>query len=228
MDALHDLVRMGKVHYLGASSMYCWQLARLQYTVKMNNWMTFTSMQGLWNLLYRKKEQEVNLFCRAEGIGLIPWSPLARGYWLGRGTRRRIGLIRGQSGHSPDVNSQGTGLLHPLRGQQLFGKNSAEYARLLDCEVHNMEDVERLARTNAPWVKALGADAVLKRRGYAVALINVDVDVIGRSNPLKRQRELAKRLLAANTHRWAATPTDITYVGWARPWKRVVQEGRPH
>ncbi|GLB00960.1 hypothetical protein AtubIFM57143_010333 [Aspergillus tubingensis] len=91
-----------------------------------------------------------------------------------------------------------------------------------------MEDVERLARTNAPWVKALGADAVLKRRGYAVALINVDVDVIGRSNPLKRQRELAKRLLAANTHRWAATPTDITYVGWARPWKRVVQEGRPH
>lgn len=135
--------------------------------------------------------------------------------------------IRGQSGHRPDVNSQGTGLLHPLRGQQLFGKYSAEYARLLDCELHNMEDVERLARTNAPWVKALGADAVLKRRGYAVALINVDVDVIGRSNPLKRQRELAKRLLAANTHRWAATPTDITYVGWARPWKRVVQEGRP-
>ncbi|PYH38157.1 aldo/keto reductase [Aspergillus neoniger CBS 115656] len=79
MCALNDLVRMGKVHYLGASSMYCWQLARLQYTAKMNNWTTFTSMQGLWNLLYREEEREINPFCRAEGIGLIPWSPLARG-----------------------------------------------------------------------------------------------------------------------------------------------------
>ncbi|GAB1194142.1 hypothetical protein APSETT444_003383 [Aspergillus pseudonomiae] len=79
MRALHDLVQMGKVHYLGASSMYCWQLARLQYAAKMNNWTTFTSMQGLYNLLYREEERETNRFCHAEGIGLIPWSPLARG-----------------------------------------------------------------------------------------------------------------------------------------------------
>ncbi|KAL4889027.1 NADP-dependent oxidoreductase domain-containing protein [Aspergillus ambiguus] len=79
MRALHDLVRIGKVHYIGASSMYCWQLARLQYTAKMNGWTPFTSMQGLYNLLYREDEREVNPFCRAEGIGLIPWSPLARG-----------------------------------------------------------------------------------------------------------------------------------------------------
>ncbi|KAE8397643.1 NADP-dependent oxidoreductase domain-containing protein [Aspergillus pseudonomiae] len=79
MRALHDLVQMGKVHYLGASSMYCWQLARLQYAAKMNNWTTFTSMQGLYSLLYREEERETNRFCHAEGIGLIPWSPLARG-----------------------------------------------------------------------------------------------------------------------------------------------------
>ncbi|OJJ48181.1 hypothetical protein ASPZODRAFT_130129 [Penicilliopsis zonata CBS 506.65] len=79
MRALNDLVRMGKVHYLGASSMYCWQLARLQYTAKMNGWTAFTSMQGLYNLLYREEEREMNPFCEAEGIGLIPWSPLARG-----------------------------------------------------------------------------------------------------------------------------------------------------
>ncbi|OGM50600.1 hypothetical protein ABOM_000817 [Aspergillus bombycis] len=79
MRALHDLVHMGKIHYLGASSMYCWQLARLQYAAKMNNWTTFTSMQGLYNLLYREEEREINKFCQAEGIGLIPWSPLARG-----------------------------------------------------------------------------------------------------------------------------------------------------
>ncbi|GAB1217623.1 hypothetical protein ATERTT37_006862 [Aspergillus terreus] len=79
MRALHDLVQMGKVHYLGASSMYCWQLARLQYTAKMNGWTQFSSMQNLYNLLYREEEREVNPFCRAEGIGLVPWSPLARG-----------------------------------------------------------------------------------------------------------------------------------------------------
>ncbi|KAL4752234.1 hypothetical protein BDW72DRAFT_212107 [Aspergillus terricola var. indicus] len=79
MKALHDLVVAGKVHYLGASSMHCWQLARLHYTAKLNNWTGFSSMQNLYNLLYREEEREVNPFCEVEGIGLIPWSPLARG-----------------------------------------------------------------------------------------------------------------------------------------------------
>ncbi|KAL4780080.1 NADP-dependent oxidoreductase domain-containing protein [Aspergillus varians] len=79
MKALHDLVQMGKVHYLGASSMHCWQLARLHYTAKINGWTGFTSMQNLYNLLYREEERDVNPFCDVEGIGLIPWSPLARG-----------------------------------------------------------------------------------------------------------------------------------------------------
>ncbi|KAJ5912434.1 hypothetical protein N7504_001317 [Penicillium tannophilum] len=79
MRALHDLVCMGKVRYLGASSMHCWQFARLQYTAKMNRWTPFVSMQGFYNLLYREEEREMNPFCDAEGVGLIPWSPLARG-----------------------------------------------------------------------------------------------------------------------------------------------------
>lgn len=79
MRALHDLVQAGKVHYIGASSMYCWQLARLHYAAKMNGWTPFTSMQNLYNLLYREDERDVIPFCEAEGIGLIPWSPLARG-----------------------------------------------------------------------------------------------------------------------------------------------------
>ncbi|KAL4866216.1 hypothetical protein BDV12DRAFT_210657 [Aspergillus spectabilis] len=79
MKALHDLVRMGKIHYLGASSMHCWQLARLHYTAKVNNWTGFTSMQNLYNLFYREEERDVNPFCDVEGIGLMPWSPLARG-----------------------------------------------------------------------------------------------------------------------------------------------------
>ncbi|KAJ5925932.1 hypothetical protein N7454_007442 [Penicillium verhagenii] len=79
MRALHDLVCMGKVRYLGASSMHCWEFARLQYVAKMNGWTPFVSMQGLYNLLYREEEREMNPFCEAEGVGLIPWSPLARG-----------------------------------------------------------------------------------------------------------------------------------------------------
>jgi aryl-alcohol dehydrogenase-like predicted oxidoreductase len=79
MKALHDLVQMGKVHYLGASSMHCWQLARLHYTAKINGWTGFASMQNLYNLVYREEERDVNPFCDVEGIGLIPWSPLARG-----------------------------------------------------------------------------------------------------------------------------------------------------
>lgn len=79
MRALHDVVQMGKVRYLGASSMHCWEFARLQYTAKMNGWTSFVSMQGLYNLLYREEEREMNPFCQAEGVGLIPWSPLARG-----------------------------------------------------------------------------------------------------------------------------------------------------
>jgi aryl-alcohol dehydrogenase-like predicted oxidoreductase len=83
MRALDDLVRMGKVRYLGASSMYMWEFARLQYTAKMNGWTPFTSMQPFYNLLYREEEREMIPFCDDQGIGIIPWSPLARGL-LGR------------------------------------------------------------------------------------------------------------------------------------------------
>lgn len=79
MRALHDLVCMGKVRYLGGSSMYTWEFARLQYTAKMNGWTPFTSMQPFYNLLYREEEREMIPFCDSEGIGIIPWSPLARG-----------------------------------------------------------------------------------------------------------------------------------------------------
>ncbi|PVH74609.1 putative oxidoreductase [Cadophora sp. DSE1049] len=81
--ALHDLVCSGKVRYLGASSMRTWEFVRLQYTARLHGWTEFVSMQGLYNLLYREEEREMNPFCNAEGVGLIPWSPLARGI-LGR------------------------------------------------------------------------------------------------------------------------------------------------
>jgi aryl-alcohol dehydrogenase-like predicted oxidoreductase len=79
MQALHDVVRAGKARYLGASSMYAWQFAKAQHVAEQNGWTKFVSMQNHLNLLYREEEREMNPLCLDQGVGLIPWSPLARG-----------------------------------------------------------------------------------------------------------------------------------------------------
>ena len=80
MQALHDLVRSGKVHYLGASSMWAWQFALMQQCAEKHGWTKFVSMQNHYNLLYREEEREMNRFCNDTGVGLIPWAPLCRGH----------------------------------------------------------------------------------------------------------------------------------------------------
>ncbi len=84
MEALHDVVRAGKVRYLGASSMHAWQFAKAQHIAERNGWTRFVSMQNHYNLLYREEEREMVPLCRDQGVGMIPWSPLARGH-LARG-----------------------------------------------------------------------------------------------------------------------------------------------
>lgn len=79
MEALHDLVKSGKVRYIGASSMWATQFAQLQFVAEKNGWTKFISMQNHYNLLYREEEREMNRFCNATGVGLIPWAPLAGG-----------------------------------------------------------------------------------------------------------------------------------------------------
>jgi len=83
MEALHDLVRSGKVRYIGASSMWAWQFAKLNTAAKLHGWTTFVTMQNFYNLMYREEEREVIPYSLDAGIGLIPWSPLNRGI-LGR------------------------------------------------------------------------------------------------------------------------------------------------
>jgi len=79
MEALHDVVKSGKVRYLGASSMWAWQFAKAQYTADIHGWTRFVSMQNHYNLLNREEEREMLPFCADQGVGVIPWSPLARG-----------------------------------------------------------------------------------------------------------------------------------------------------
>ena len=79
LEALHDVVKAGKVRYLGASSMHAWQFAKVLYLADRHGWTRFATMQNHLNLLYREEEREMLPLCEAEGVGVIPWSPLARG-----------------------------------------------------------------------------------------------------------------------------------------------------
>ncbi len=88
MEALHDVVKAGKARYLGASSMWAWQFARMQHAAETHGWTRFVSMQNHYNLVYREEEREMIPFCRATGVGLVPWSPLARGFLAGNRGRQ--------------------------------------------------------------------------------------------------------------------------------------------
>jgi aryl-alcohol dehydrogenase (NADP+) len=83
LEALNDVVRAGKARYIGASSMYAWQFAKMLSVSDRNGWARFVSMQPQYNLVYREEEREMLPLCRGEGIGVIPWSPLARGFLAG-------------------------------------------------------------------------------------------------------------------------------------------------
>jgi 1-deoxyxylulose-5-phosphate synthase len=87
MEALHDVVKAGKARYIGASSMYAWQFARMNHAADLNGWTRFVSMQPQYNLVYREEEREMLPLCEADGIGVIPWSPLARGFLAGNRKR---------------------------------------------------------------------------------------------------------------------------------------------
>jgi aryl-alcohol dehydrogenase (NADP+) len=83
LEALHDVVKAGKARYIGASSMWAWQFMKMLAVSEKNGWTKFVSMQPQYNLVYREEEREMLRLCKAEGIGVIPWSPLARGFLAG-------------------------------------------------------------------------------------------------------------------------------------------------
>jgi len=91
LEALHDVVRAGKALYLGASSMYAWQFAKMLYTAERMGLTRFVAMQNHYNLLYREEEREMMPLCRHEGIALVPWSAMARGFVMGGWSREQRG-----------------------------------------------------------------------------------------------------------------------------------------
>lgn len=95
MQALHDIVRAGKARYIGGSAMFAWQFAKAQYTADLHGWTRFVSMQNHYNLIYREEEREMIPFCQDQGVGVIPFSPLARGVLTRKTTQEET--IRYQS-----------------------------------------------------------------------------------------------------------------------------------
>ncbi|MDX1413032.1 MAG: aldo/keto reductase [Candidatus Promineifilaceae bacterium] len=91
MEALHDVVKAGKVRYIGASSMFAWQFSKAQHVAEKNGWTRFISMQNHYNLVYREEEREMISCCLDQGVGVIPWSPLARGFLAGNRSREKAG-----------------------------------------------------------------------------------------------------------------------------------------
>ena len=106
MEALHDVVKSGRVRYIGASSMWAWQFSKMQYTAEIHGWTRFISMQDQYNLVAREEEREMYPLLTDQGVGAIPWSPLAAGLltrpWGEKST------TRGQA--NPSVDSSGTPL----------------------------------------------------------------------------------------------------------------------
>ncbi len=104
LEALHDAVKSGKVCYIGASSMHAWQFTKALYLADLHGWTRFVCMQNHYNLLYREEEREMLPLCQSEGIGVIPWSPLARGRltraWHSERTKRSETDLLGQSLYS--------------------------------------------------------------------------------------------------------------------------------
>jgi 1-deoxyxylulose-5-phosphate synthase len=98
MEALHDLVKMGKVRYIGASSMFLRQFMKAQHIAETRGWTKFVSMQNHYNLIYREEEREMMPYCKETGVGVIPWSPLARGFLTGgRGSDRTGETVRSKT-----------------------------------------------------------------------------------------------------------------------------------
>lgn len=147
LEALHDVVRAGKARYLGASSMPAWQFAKLLYTADANGWTRFVTMQNHYNLMYREEEREMIPFCLDQGIGILPWSPLARGLLAGK---RRPKTVRAET---------------DTYGHQLYGE------QIKEADERVIERLEELAAISGVAPARMALAWLLHRSGVAAPIV---------------------------------------------------------
>ena len=156
LEALNDIVRAGKARYIGASSMYAWQFAQMLQVSERHGWARFVSMQNHYNLVYREEEREMLPLCRAEGIGIIPWSPLARGFLAGN---------RARSAGSEEK-----------KGGETLRAQTDEYAQSLyfaDSDFRVVDEVVELARRREFTPAQIALAWILRQPGVTAPIIGV-------------------------------------------------------
>ncbi|MXW35346.1 MAG: aldo/keto reductase [Acidobacteria bacterium] len=156
LEALNDIVRAGKARYIGASSMYAWQFGQMLQVSERHGWARFVSMQNHYNLVYREEEREMLPLCRAEGIGIIPWSPLARGFLAGN---------RERSGGPEESKGGGT-----LRARTDEYAQSLYYA---DSDFRVVDRVVELARRRGITPAQIALAWILRQPGVTAPIIGV-------------------------------------------------------
>ncbi len=149
LEALHDVVRAGKARYLGASSMPAWQFAKLLYVADANGWTRFVTMQNHFNLIYREEEREMVPLCLEEGIGVLPWSPLARGLLTGR---RKDKTVRAAT---------------DTYGQQLYGE------RISEADARVVERLEALAHEAGVPPAQMALAWLLQKPGVVAPIVGI-------------------------------------------------------
>lgn len=147
LQALHDVVCAGKARYVGASSMPAWQFAKLLYTADANGWTRFVTMQNHYNLMYREEEREMIPFCLDQGIGILPWSPLARGLLAGK---RRLKTVRAET---------------DTYGHQLYGE------QIGDADERVIERLEELAMASGVAPARMALAWLLHRPGVVAPIV---------------------------------------------------------
>ena len=156
LEALNDIVRAGKARYIGASSMYAWQFARMLQMSERHGWARCVSMQNHYNLVYREEEREMLPLCRAEGIGIIPWSPLARGFLAGNRDRAA----------GPDEK----------KGGETLRAKTDEYAQSLyyaDSDFRVVDRVVEIARGRGVTPAQVALAWILRQPGVTAPIIGV-------------------------------------------------------
>ncbi len=148
LEALNDVVRAGKARYLGASSMYAWQFSKAQYLAERHGWTRFVSMQNFYNLLYREEEREMAPLCNDQGVGMIPWSPLARGR-----------LARGAASSETTSRSE----------TDVFGKKL--YAKIEDSDRRVLEAVDAVAKSRGLPNAQIALAWLLRQKGVTAPIV---------------------------------------------------------
>lgn len=163
MRALHDLVESGKVHYIGASSMWAYQFAQMQFCAEKNGWTKFVSMQNWYNLLYREEEREMNKFCLETGVGLIPWGPLAQGA-LARPLHATGSTVRSEQRSLPEADGKIVGKVEELAKKKGWKMSHVALAWLdykgISSPIIGLSKVERMDEILEVRGKTLNEDEV--------------------------------------------------------------------